>query len=254
MFGLILILLLTAVGVAVLLAAGTAMIQGYLYSEPADGLEWRAPAAGAAMGVFFALWCLLEARAPGQYDTLLNFSTRETKAVDRFWSERVNAGVKQEIPYRKSSDDRGRVIFVDPDNRPWRRSDNGQMTALIIEEDGERKRFEAELNPDGTFRVEPNQPLRYVEVGGGRVMTENSPGEITATRTALLIGNLLLNLAHLLAWFGCFWLLLRFQWSHALGLALAFWLVFALVVWPVLQVRVKRAAAAQPVAAETVTP
>ena len=29
----------------------------------------------------------------------------------------------------------------------------------------------------------------------------------------------MLNLAHLLVWFLAFWLLLEFQWSHALGLA-----------------------------------
>src|SRR5262249_37312211 len=69
LLGLLLILVLIAVGVGVLLAAGTAVVQGYLYSEPTDGLEWRAPAAGAAVGLFFALWCAIEAHAPGQYDT-----------------------------------------------------------------------------------------------------------------------------------------------------------------------------------------
>ena len=42
---------------------------------------------------------------------------------------------------------------------------------------------------------------------------------MTRTRSSLLWGNLLLNLAHLLVWFLAFWLLLEFQWSHALGLA-----------------------------------
>lgn len=250
MLGLVLILLLVAVGVAVLLGAGALMIQGYLYSEPADGLEWRAPAAGAVVGLFFALWCVLEARAPGQYDTLFNFSPRDTKVFDQFWSERTNERGKQEVPYRRSRDERGRTVYVDPEGRPWRRSDNGLMTAIIVEEDGQRRRFAAEMNPDGTFHTEPNQPLRYVEVDGrGRVMTENVPGEVTTTRTGLLVGNLLLNLAHFLVWFACLWLLLRFQWSHAFGLAIALWLAFALVVWPVLQAQVRKATAATPAAA-----
>jgi hypothetical protein len=247
MLGLLLTLLLVAVGVAVLLAAGTVVIQGYLYSEPADGLEWRAPAAGAAVGLFFGVWCLLEARAPGRYDTLFNFSDRDVTRVDQFWSERTGERGKEEVPYRRGYSDRGRVIYVDPEGRPWRRSDNGLMTAIIIEEGGQRRRFEAEMNPDGTFHVEPNRPLRYDEVGGrGRVMTADAPGEFVTTRYGLLVGNLLLNLAHFLVWFACFWLLLRFQWSHAFGLAVVFWLAFALLVWPVLQAQVRKATAAAP--------
>ncbi len=244
MLGLLFILLVLAAAVAVLLAAGTAIIQGYVYEEATDGLEWRAPAAGGVIGLFFAVWCILEANAPGRFDSLVNFSPRDTTSFDRFVSERVNERGTQEVPYRRARDDRGRVIYVDPDGRPWRRSDNGMMTAIIVEEDGVRTRFEAERNPGGTFHVEPNQPLRYVEQGGARrVMTDNALGEVSVTRYGLLLGNLALNLLHLLAWFACFWLLLRFQWSHALGLAVIFWLVFAVLVWPVLQQRVKRATA-----------
>src|SRR5207302_3123985 len=108
---------------------------------------------------------------------------------------------------------------------------------------GRKTRFEAPLNPDGTFKIVPNEPLQYAEVGGGRAMAEVALGQVTRTRTSLLWGNLLLNLAHLLVWFLAFWLLLEFQWSHALGLAAIFWLIFALTVWPVLQDRVRRATA-----------
>ena len=69
MLGLLLLLALLAVGVAALLAAGTAVIQGYLYSEPVEGIAWRSAAAGAAVCLFFALWCYLQASAPGRYGT-----------------------------------------------------------------------------------------------------------------------------------------------------------------------------------------
>jgi hypothetical protein len=69
---------------------------------------------------------------------------------------------------------------------------------------------------------------------------------VTRTRYGLLVGNVLLNLAHLLVWFLAFWLLLQFQWPHALGLAAIFWLAFGLTVWPVVQDRVKRATQAAP--------
>ena len=130
----------------------------------------------------------------------------------------------------------GAVMQRDPRQDTPRIEDLARVGTLVVV-------HKALKQSDGTFRVEPNQPLRYVEAGGGRVMTENSPGEITTTRTGLLVGNLLLNLAHFLAWFACFWLLLRFQWSHALGLAVVFWLVFAVVAWPVLKERVRRAVA-----------
>src|SRR5439155_20333894 len=137
------------------------------------------------------------------------------------WSEATGERGKREILYRRGHDERGRIVYSDADGRLWRRADDGLMTAIIVEEDGQRTRFEAERNPDGSFHFEPNQPLRYVEAGGrGRVMTEYAPGEVSVARPALLAGNLLWNLAHLLAWFAPLWLLMRFQWSHALGLAL----------------------------------
>jgi hypothetical protein len=244
MVAVLLVLLLIAAGVAVLVAAGTLVIQGYLYSEPVGGMIWRAPAVGAVVGLFFALWCWIEAKSPGRYDVLWNFSPREIQEFDKFWSERTNGPAKTEILYQKEHDNRGRIEYRDADGRPWRRSDNGIMTAIIVEEDGHKTRFEAPLNPDGTFKIVPNEPLQYVEVGGGgRVMAEVGLGQVTRTRSSLLWGNLLLNFAHLLVWFLALWLLLEFQWSHALGLAAILWLIFAATIWPVLQGYVRRATA-----------
>src|SRR5262245_32902029 len=243
MLAVLLILLLIAAGVAVLAAAGTLFIQSYLYNEPVGGMSWRAPAVGAAVGLFFGLWCWIEAKAPGRYDVLWNFSPREIQEFDTFWSERTTGPTKTEIPYRKEHDARGRVEYRDADGRPWRRSDNGIMTAIIVEEDGQKTRFEAPLNPDGTFKLAPNAPLQYAEAGGDRQTAEAPLGQVTRTRSSLLWGNLLFNLAHLLVWFLALWRLLEFQWSHALGLAAVFWLIFALTIWPVLQGYVRQAAA-----------
>jgi hypothetical protein len=253
MLAVLLIVLLIAAGVAVLAAAGTLFIQGYLYNEPVSGISWRAPAVGAVAGLFFGLWCWIEAKAPGRYDVLWNFTTREVQEFDKFWSERTNGPSKTEILYTKGHDNRGRVEYRDAEGHVWRRSDNGIMTAIIVEEDGHKTRFEAPLNPDGTFKLIPNEPLQYAEVGGDRKMSEVGLGQVTRTRSGLLWGNLLLNLAHLLVWFLAFWLLLEFQWSHALGLAAIFWLIFALTVWPVLQDRVHRATSQTATPAATVS-
>jgi uncharacterized membrane protein (GlpM family) len=58
-------------------------------------------------------------------------------------------------------------------------------------------------------------------------------------RYGLLLGNLLWNLVHFLVWFAGLWLLMQFQWPHAFLLAALAWLLFALVVWPVVQERVR---------------
>jgi hypothetical protein len=240
MLGLLLILLLLAVAVAALLLVGTAVIQGYLYSQPAEGILWRSAAAGFVVAAFLGFWCWIEARAPGQFESFLDFSPRESIRLDKFWSERTGDRGKQEILYTKTKEARGRVVYNDPDNNPWQRTGaGGMMTAIIVEEGGEKHRFEAEMTPEGAFKLEDNRPLRYVEKDGrGRVMTDDAIGEISTTKYGLLFGNLLLNLAHLLVWFLCLWLLMDFQWPHALGLAAGLWLAFALIVWPVVRDRV----------------
>jgi hypothetical protein len=250
MLGLLLILLLLAVTVAALLLVGTAVIQGYLYSQPVEGILWRSAATGAAIAVFFGVWCWIEARAPGQFETLLDFSPTKTLRFPQFRSERTGDRGKQEILYTLGRDSRGRVTYVDPDGRPWQRtSSNGMMTAIIVEEDGEKHRFEAEMTPQGTFKVEENRPLRYVEQDGRhRVMTDDAIGELSTTRWGLLIGNFAWNFAHLLVWFLCLWLLMQYHWPHALGLALALWVAFAFAVWPVLKAQVPVSPRGEPIA------
>jgi hypothetical protein len=237
MLGLLLVLLLIAVVVAALLLVGTAIIQGYLYTEPVAGLAWRSAAAGAAVGLFFGVWCWIEMRAPGQYETLLDFSARKVVVLPSFLSERTGDRGKQEIPYTLGRDVRGRTVYLDPDGRPWQRSSSdGMMTAVVIDEDGEKHRFDAEMTPQGTFKLGENGTLRYVEEDGrGRVMTDDAIGILTTMQYGVLFGNLLLNLAHLLVWFLCLWLLMEFHWPHALGLAVAMWLAFSLAVWPVVR-------------------
>jgi hypothetical protein len=63
-------------------------------------------------------------------------------------------------------------------------------------------------------------------------MMADSVGQIGSFRWGAFFGNLLLNVLHLGVWFAVLWLLLRFQWPHALGLAVVFWLVMTLAVVP----------------------
>jgi hypothetical protein len=50
----------------------------------------------------------------------------------------------------------------------------------------------------------------------------------------MVFANLLLNFLHLGVWFACLWLLLRFQWGHALGFAVVLWLALTLTILPML--------------------
>src|SRR5262245_47590161 len=63
----------------VLLYVGTTWFQGYIYNEPAEGLLWRAPAAGSALALFLALWCYLYHKsADGNFERIFAFAPRKT--------------------------------------------------------------------------------------------------------------------------------------------------------------------------------
>ena len=53
-------------------------------------------------------------------------------------------------------------------------------------------------------------------------------------RTGLAIFNVFLNFFHLGVWFACLWLLMRFTWTQALGLAVALWIGVTLFAVPAL--------------------
>ena len=245
---LLLILLLIGFVLAVFLWLGTLWFQGYIYSEPAGGLAWRAPAAGAAVMGFLALWCFLDYRLADPtaedlpLDTVWNFSPTETyprTPWQHFWS--VKNGQETEYVLRKSAGVGG-IQYVDPRTGvPWSRESNGVVQAVIIPEGDRKTRFDLDL-PGGKFK--PGEPARYKEDDGRhRVLTENDilSGQMSRLRFGLLVGNVFLNLLHLAVWFACFWLLLRFQWPHALGLAVVFWVLTMFVVFPPLLYQTKQA-------------
>ena len=80
MLTLLLILLITGLGMAVLLYVGAMFFQGYIYTEPSRELYWQAPAAAGVLTLFLMLWCVLDANSPGTapgdipYDTIFRFT------------------------------------------------------------------------------------------------------------------------------------------------------------------------------------
>jgi hypothetical protein len=242
-------LALLFLGITVVLWAGTLFLQGYIYSEPVAQAYWRAPLAGVILTVFLAFWCYLDYRSPGRYGALHDVSTSDEERYDRFWA--VKKG--QEIPFTAKKTAKGRREYYDAQGRPWSRSDTeGVVEAIVIEDkEHQRIRFDAELTPDGKFKAAQEQPVNYVEAGGqGRIMTDSAPGKIPIRRSGLLVANLLLNLLHLGLWFAGLWLLMRFQWSHALGLAFVAWLVLTFIL-PALFKKTEDLAKQQPVPSST---
>jgi len=236
--GLILIFLVLFAVLAVVVAGGALVVQGYIYSEPANGLAWRGPAAAAVLTFFFAVWAALDYRGLDPqghnlpYETILRFSHTDTQVVDRLWSVKND---KEILFTRKQSGSHGAPEFADENGQPWQRGDTrGIMKAIIVEDPTTKAkvRFEPKLTADGNFQGGGEQFPGYFEVKGRRTMTQL--GQVTSVRFGLLIANLLLNGVHLVLWFICLWLIVRFQWTHAFFLAGIFWMGATLWIVPML--------------------
>jgi hypothetical protein len=209
----------------VFLAVGTVWFQGYIYSEPVADVYWRAPAAGTVVTLVLVLWGFLDYRTGGSYPTWMAFNPKVVNDYQELWV--VKAGKK--IHCRRERNSAGRFEYKDDSKKPM----PTRVEAIIVEEAGKEVHFDAEVDKQtGKFKAEQGQWLRYIDPESGRVMTEDAVGEIATFRWGLFLGYTLLNVIHLLAWFGCLWLLLQYQWSHALGLAVVFWLVTSLLVMP----------------------
>jgi len=255
--GLIVLLFVVWFTLGGLLWLGSLWLQGYIYNQPAEGLHWRAPAAGTALAFFYALWCVLDygsaepAATELPYETFFRFSPQETypkKPIPEFWSIKKGSTkegryVRKQVPARAGCT---RPEYVNPEsNRPWSRQEDGIVETIIIEENGQKVKFKARLIPDPNYKKKSDtEPERmvfpevavFVEEGGSRTLTEDElrVGQMTRFRFGLFVMNVIINVLHLAVWFACLWLLLRFQMWHALGLAVVFWLVMTFAVLPTL--------------------
>jgi hypothetical protein len=256
---LFLILVLTTLAVGVLLYAGTMFLQRFLYTEPAGELYWRVPAAAGAVGLFLGLWCLLdyndqedrkarnEPKEPGRFGTLFDFQKDEYHAFDEFSARRK--GDKEPILFKKVPAARPADIYFQNPDTSWKWGP--QVEGRIVEaisiklKDGTTLEFRPVLNEKGNLKREQGDPkVHYQEVDGSQVITQDQiqQGRLVISHPGWVFVNFLLNLLHLGVWFAGLWLLLRFQWPHALGLGVALWLVMTLTVLPMLLSKTREAA------------
>jgi hypothetical protein len=224
---LVLLLLLTCFVLSTLLAAWTLWFQSYIYSEPAGEMYWRAPAAGVAITLFLVLWIVLDYGAPGNYREIHNFSYIEN--LEPFPELRILNRDGKEETYARKRNARGIWEYrrkglseVPLPSRPDR----------IVAIRGEEKYvFEPERH-NGKFVEGAGGVVHYINPDTHWEMVEGQLGYVSVSHPSLLVANLVLNALHLAVWFVCLWLLLRFQWSHALGQAIVCWLAVTFLVLP----------------------
>jgi len=229
-----LMLLLVWITLTLVLWFGSAWLQDFLYSEPAAQLFWRAPLAALLIVLWAGFWCQLDFRHPGRYPAPYDFSATERKSFDQLWAMREG----KKVEYKRTPGSKGRPEFKESSfpYRTWTRAES-----VIVQEDGNEVVFEAERDKNHNYTIQPGRDLRYVDARG-RVMTEGSLGNLYTFQWGIFVTYALLNVVLLVVWFGALWLLLRFQWSHALGLAFIFWLASVLLVVPMMLAKAEEAA------------
>jgi hypothetical protein len=232
---LLLILALSGMALTVIIWVGTLFLQGYYYTQPTEGIAWQAPVAGFAIGLFLTLWCMLMVNSadPNAYETLFRFEHRVDKfkqPVKDLWV--VNKASKEPVHYTLKKKWQGGVVtseYVEAQSgRPY--SPSG-VEEIIIKENGETVRFlPASATKGAAYR-------EFVDESGWtiREYPQSGPtGMPEAFRWGRFLTSFFFNSAHLVLWFVCLWALVRFQWSHALGLAVVMWVIMTVAVLPML--------------------
>ena len=197
-------------------------------------MYWQAPAAAGVMAGFITLWCVLiigssEATPMNlPYNTLFRFSATDDMCTEPVKELRVIPKVGKEVTYKchRYGPNDYRYLDASLAKKPW---DHGAK-AILLTHNGEEYRFEPTPASRGGYD-------EFASDKGGWVLRvyDNGPNGIpVAFRYGRLFANLLLNFMHFALWFVCMWLLLRFLLSHALLLAICFWLVTSLILLPML--------------------
>jgi hypothetical protein len=227
---LILVLLVVLVVLVILLTAWSMFFQSYLYTEPAQGLAWRGPAAAGAIFAVLLVWVVLEYRfqrseyREGYYFGPI-WSSTSTRSPEPFKEMHLVEGGAEKTYVRSKVSGEYHLR-----GQPDRKLPSAPDADLIVEENGKKYTFKPERDAQGKLLRRENrggkQELRYVDENR-RVMVEGRLGRLETFSFGLFMGDLLLNVLFFAACFLSIWLLVRFQWLHALGHAV----VLTLMVW-----------------------
>ena len=240
-FTLVLILIVVGLVLGVSLFVGALFVQGYIYTEPSPHLRWGAPVAAVLLSLFYSAWALAVAySAPSSDESLYHIIWQFSPTANQFptpakdlWA--VRKGDKKEHYVLKNKvvfKGRARAEYrsVETD-RPW---NSAGVEAIIIQpsDGGPQVRYNPvpeEHRPQGAYR-------QFVS-GDGWVITESETGPSDnphKTRAVRIVIFLFLHAVHLALWFVCLWLLMRFQWGHALTAAFVLTITCAIIMLPML--------------------
>jgi hypothetical protein len=243
---LLVVILLLGGSLITLFWVGTFFFQGWIYTEPSAGINWQAPAAGAAVTAFLAAWCVAVATSDEAsttdipYDNIFRFSPEVAmfdKPAKKMWALKQGNKV---VEYDRKRLDQTRYCYVDNtyDRRPWSSS---KVEALELEYQGKKVRFTPKVvEPTGGPFGKVSTGYREYVSADGWVMRDYDDTSPTSGPTGLplqfrsgrFIANLFFNFGFWLVLFLSFWLLLRFQWAHALGFSFVLWLAMTLTMMP----------------------
>ncbi len=237
MLTLLLLLVVIWLGLIGLLVLWTLFFQGYVYTQPVQGIVWRAPAAGTGVALFLFAWVFMDYAWPRNYRTLLDFELRsrddrefdEFRAVDQFG----------EKTYKKVKNEKGQEIYRENGKRDGGEPMTRPQRVIVKEKNGEEVVFEPDRDAKGQFKTtkvsrfsDARLPLQYRDKKK-RVMQEGQLGRVTGSFSlGNLILILLLNFLHLVVWFAVLWLVLEFRLWHAVGMAMVAWVALTIFLLP----------------------
>jgi hypothetical protein len=240
-FSLLLILLIVGLSLGALLFVGGLYVQGYIYAEPSPYLTWGAPVAAVLLFLFYALWCVVVALSTptgedANYHILWSFSptvNQFREPVKELWALRKGGKtehylLKKTIMFQGQARSQYRSAETD---KPW----NGTgVEAIIIRPGGVDVKYVL-TTPDDKKR-EPGKYTEFMNSDGWVIReTEDGPSDNPEkSRFGRVVMFLFLHTLHLALWFACLWLLLRFQWGHALVTAVILWIFLTLLVVPMM--------------------
>jgi hypothetical protein len=246
-FGLLLLIWLLLMG---FLFAWTLWFQAYIYTEPATQLWWRAPAAGTVIALFLAAWVFIDYRA-----------------VKNSPETRYPFGPVQEMPLKSAAQEPFEKLYLDENSDAaytrttvtegkqtrfeYRRGQDvlpSRPPRVVAVENDEKVVFEPDRDAKGNFKPDPVDSLLRYRDSRGNILYERTFEREAPSRTLAVMFGLFLNIGFLAVWFACMWLLLRYQFWHALGLAVVMYAVMLLFVIGPVMATAEQAARPKPMA------
>lgn len=226
----VLLILFVYPALAAVLFAGSRFLQATFYETLAKGLWWRAlVAAGIIWGVCL-VWPSLFNRSEGlrwpvNFDDMLFLRTPEAKGIRFKQLIVVEEETGRQRSYQRVVTTTGKVEYRDAENRPMPQT---PFVVIAVPEEGEAVRWEVVRDKDGY--IDRSQGIAYYQNSEGKRVPETAlftgmPEEVGYGQFFLtLFGDLVL----FATWFLVLWLVMQFQWPHALLITLPLFFIWGL--------------------------